>query len=159
MENPEVTFGKAKLSNAGEINFLINSFTGKGVSPKPFSEVYSSIREYFIAKIGREIVGCIALHIVLDGYAELRSLAVKEKHQGKGIGTRLVEMAMQEAKEMGVQKLIAFTEKPGFFKKLKLEVVDRESIPENVMMLAHDIKCSRYPNCKTELISCSIENN
>src|SRR3989338_8109908 len=81
------TFGKAKLSDAKEIHELINGFDGKDVARKSFAEVYSSIRDYFLACMDGKIVGCIALDFVWDGYAELRSLAVKPESQGKGIGS------------------------------------------------------------------------
>ncbi len=150
---PRATFGKAKLSDAQEIHELINSFDGKDVARKSFAEVCSSIRDYFIAWIDGKIVGCVALDFIWDVYAELRSLAVKPEHQGKGIGSRLVELALYEAKIMGVKKLIGFTKKPGFFKKFRFETVGRESMPKEIMMLAHDTKCTHYPNCEFQVIA------
>ena len=150
---PEFAFGKAKLSDAQEIKALINSFEGKDVAQKAFGEVCSSIRDYFIARVDGEIVGSIALSFIWEGYAELRSLAVKKEHQKKGMGSRLVELAMYEAKIMGVRQLIGFTKKPGFFTKFGFEIVDRESIPKEIMAIAHDIKCPHFPNCEFKIIA------
>lgn len=152
---PEATFGKAKLSDAPEIHELINSFDGKDVARKSFGEVCSNIRDYFIAQADGKIVGCVALDFIWADCAELRSLAVKPEHQGKGIGSRLVELATYEAKIMGVKKLIGFTKKPEFFRKFRFEVVGRESAPEDlkdILLLVHDTKCTHYPNCEFQII-------
>ncbi|MDE2185120.1 MAG: GNAT family N-acetyltransferase, partial [Alphaproteobacteria bacterium] len=49
--------------------------------------------------------------------AEVRSLAVAKEHQGKGIGTALIEACLRQAKELGVQELIAITSALPLFEK------------------------------------------
>ncbi|GEM_PF-3986775 len=152
-EKAKAVFGKAKLSDAREIKELINSFAGKDVGMVTFAEVCSNIRAYFIAWVDGKIVGCVALDFVLDGYAKLRSLSVKGENQRKGIGSRLVELATYEAKIMGVKKLIGFTKKPEFFKKFRFEVVDGKSIPKEIMLLVHEMKCPHHPDCEFKIIA------
>lgn len=152
--NAKAVFGKAKLSDALEIKELINSFEGKDVVTKPFVDVCQNIRDYYMAKAGGKIVGCIGLHFIWDGYAELRSLAVMPEHQGRGIGSRLVELAMYEAKIMGVKKLLGLTKKPEFFKRFRFEVVNSESIPKDILMFTHIVKYEHYPDkCEFRLIA------
>ena len=59
-----------------------------------------------VATLAGEIVGCLQL---LDpdgeGEIELAILAVAEEHQNRGIGTALVERAIAEARDQGLQTM------------------------------------------------------
>ena len=51
-----------------------------------------------VATLGGEIVGCLQLLDRDKGEIEVAVLAVAEDHQGQGIGTALVERAIEEAR-------------------------------------------------------------
>ena len=58
-----------------------------------------------VAAIDGEVVGCLQLLDPNEGEIELAILAVAEAHQGRGIGTALVELAIAEARDQGLQSM------------------------------------------------------
>lgn len=58
-----------------------------------------------VATLDGEIVGCLQLLDPNEGEIELAILAVAEAHQGRGIGTALVERAIAEARDQGLQSI------------------------------------------------------
>jgi N-acetylglutamate synthase-like GNAT family acetyltransferase len=73
--------------------------------------------EFFVAEEKGALVGCCALEIYSQRLAEVRSLAVKQECQGRGIATALVEACLAEAKEKGIHEVLTITGANGFFEK------------------------------------------
>jgi len=90
-------------------------------------------------------VGAASLHIVWEDLAEIRSLVVSEEYQGKGIGAKLVEACLKEAKELGIPKVFVLTTSPNFFKKLGFIEINKQELPQKVW--ADCIRCSKFPEC------------
>lgn len=63
----------------------------------------------FFAKYGNEIAGTCALIKLGNGEYELAKMAVDEKFQGKKIGHRLIEVTIEKAKELGLQKIMLYS--------------------------------------------------
>lgn len=59
----------------------------------------------FVATLDGEIVGCLQLLDPNQNEIELAILAVAEAHRGRGIGTALVERAIAEARDQGLQSI------------------------------------------------------
>lgn len=57
------------------------------------------------AQLGDEIVGTCALMLDVPGVYELTKMGVTEKHQGLGLGRRLIDAAIDEFKRRGGQTL------------------------------------------------------
>jgi len=109
-------------------------------------EIASNIRSYKVAKDSKKIIGFVALHIHSPTLAEVRSLIVSESYRGFGIGKRLVNESVQEAKELGVKELFTLTYKKEFFEKLNFKEIPKESLPEHKIW-ADCIKCKHFPIC------------
>jgi len=73
--------------------------------------------EFFVAEEGGTIIGCCALEVYSQRLAEVRSLAVAKEHQGKGIGTALIERCLEEAKARGVYEVLTITSALPLFEK------------------------------------------
>lgn len=58
---------------------------------------------------GEEVVGTVALMLEAPGIYELTKMAVTEKHQGLGLGRRLIEAAIAEFRRRGAQTLFLET--------------------------------------------------
>jgi amino-acid N-acetyltransferase len=44
--------------------------------PRPLSEIYENIRDFFVVRNGEQITACGALHVAWEDLAEIKSLAV-----------------------------------------------------------------------------------
>jgi ribosomal protein S18 acetylase RimI-like enzyme len=58
-----------------------------------------------VAVLAEQIVGVLALFSIDKNLIEIKNIAVAETHQGKGIGKKLLEYAIAEAKEKGFQDI------------------------------------------------------
>jgi len=150
-----VIIRKAKISDAEEIKKLTDFCAKRGAMLfRPIYEIYSEIRDYFIAEVNKKVVGCCALHVLGKEYnpgskefilAEIRSLVVSKNFQGKGIGTELVKECINEAKKMGINKIFTLTLKDNikFFKKLGFKTIKKSGLPQKIWQEC--VKCSRFP--------------
>jgi GNAT superfamily N-acetyltransferase len=59
----------------------------------------------FMAYAGAEAVGCVALIPMRNGVYELSKMAVSPHLRGRGIGRRLLQHAIAEARSLGVSSL------------------------------------------------------
>jgi amino-acid N-acetyltransferase len=109
-------------------------------------ELATNIRSYILAKYNNELVGFCALHIHTSSLAEIRSLIVKEEYRGQKIGEKMIEQAMDDAKSIGLQKVLSLTYKQSFFEKLGFVEIPKESLPEHKIW-ADCIKCKHFPIC------------
>ena len=81
-----------------------------------------------------EIVGCGALTMLGPSLGEVRSLAVRADHAGKGLGRRIVEHLLVEARERGFAEVLALTRRSSFFDALGFEVTRRERFIDKLMV-------------------------
>jgi amino-acid N-acetyltransferase len=143
---------KAKIPDIPQIQRLINDYAGKGeMLPRPLSELYEGIRDFFVIRDGERVVACGALHVSWSDLAEIRSVAVAEDSQGKGLGDQLVDACLREAAELGIKTVFCFTYQPDFFKRHKFADIDKMELPRKVW--TDCFRCPKFPNCdETALI-------
>jgi len=139
---------KATLLDISDMQELVKKEIKDGVIlNRSEDEVATNIRSYILAKSGDKIVGYGALHIHSLRLAEIRSLIVDSSYRGKGIGKKIVEYTLQEAKELKVKEdVLVLTYLPDFFKRLGFEEIEKEHIPEHKIW-ADCIKCIHFPVC------------
>ena len=58
-----------------------------------------------VAMDGGKAAGCVALRKLEEGVCEMKRLYVKPDHRGKGIGRKLVNAILDEAKKIGYAKM------------------------------------------------------
>ena len=92
-----------------------------------------------------KIVGCTALTIIWADLAEIRSLAVDESQRGRGVGRKLVEWTMAEARRLHIRRIMALTYEQSFFEKLGFEVVEKNSLPLKVW--SDCVRCPKRDGC------------
>ncbi|MFA5232818.1 MAG: N-acetyltransferase [Sulfurimonas sp.] len=138
---------KARLSDIENMQKLVIPEVEAGVIlARSSDEIATNIRSYILAKEDGEIVGFCALHIHTPTLAEIRSLVVKEGRRGMGIGQSLIDNAIEEARMLGLQKVLSLTYKQSFFEKLGFVEIPKESLPEHKIW-ADCIKCKHFPIC------------
>jgi amino-acid N-acetyltransferase len=137
---------KATLTDAPAIQRLINGFADRGkMLPRPLAEIYENIREYFVAVERGRVAGTAALHINWDDLAEIKSVAVAAKLQGRGTGQALVEACLAEGRCLGIRRFYVLTYVPDFFRRFGFKRVDRKTLPHKVW--TECVKCSKFPDC------------
>jgi amino-acid N-acetyltransferase len=150
------TIEKARISDATQMHELINYFADKGeMLPRPLSEIYENIRDYFVVRQGERIIACAALHVMWSDLAEIKSVAVAEGSQRQGIGDQLVEACLKEAKRLGMPTVFCLTYKPTFFERLGFSQLDKMELPHKVWGECY--RCPKFPNCDEVALICHLE--
>jgi amino-acid N-acetyltransferase len=110
---------------------LIQKYADIGVMlPRNEFELAEHVRDFMVAENeSGELVGLGALHIYTPTVAEVRSLGVDPALKTQGIGRRIVDSLITEGEQLGLHSVFAFTYVPGFFHKLKFDLVDRSELP------------------------------
>jgi len=118
---------------------------------RSISSLYDHLRDFIVfeAEDGA-LFGVCSLHICWEDLAEIRSLAVAQQGQGRGIGSGLVRTCMEEAVEYGITRIFTLTYQPGFFRKLGFEDIDKRELPHKIW--ADCINCTMFPDCDEEAL-------
>jgi len=139
---------KATLLDIPAMQMMVQSEVKDGVIlERNEDEVATNIRSYVLAKDSGQLVGYAALHIHSSRLAEIRSLIVLDGHRGKNIGRKIVQFALEEAKDLNIlEEVLVLTYLPDFFKKLNFVEIAKDTIPEHKIW-ADCIKCIHFPVC------------
>lgn len=137
---------KAQIPDVKEIQKLLMTFASRGdMLSRSLSEIYESLRDFYVFEEDGQLLGVAALHIVWEDLAEVRSVAVVEDSGRKGIGGQLVQACITEARTLGLKKIFCLTYKPDFFGKQGFHLVDKSELPHKVW--GDCIKCPKFPDC------------
>jgi amino-acid N-acetyltransferase len=116
-ELPEITVRAAKAEDVAELAGFIHPFVEEGrILPRTDEELGELIAHGFVAEMDGRIVGFTALEVYSPKLAEIRSLAVADECQGRGVGKRLVQACVELARERNVLEVMAITSSETFFK-------------------------------------------
>jgi len=138
---------KATVEDVKDIQKLVNYYAKRErMLPRSLNELYESIRNFFVYVEGKSIYGCCALNVDWEDLAEIKSLAVAKSRSARGIGGKLLECCLKDAKALKVKKVFALTYVPGFFEKFGFALIDKKELPHKIW--SECIKCMYFPNCK-----------
>jgi len=136
----------ATIHDVLRIQKIINSHAELGrMLFKSLAQIYEGLRDFGVEEQDGQVVGCVALTIIWADLAEIRSLAVDSGWMGRGIGRRLVEWTIGEARRLHIRRLMALTYEQRFFEKLAFEVVGKESLPLKVW--SDCVSCPKREGC------------
>ena len=142
---------RARLADVPAIAAIMAEYVMQGVLlPRPVSELYQCVREFVIAERpgeggAPEIVACAALRVLWDDVGEVRTLAVRPDHHGRGLGGHLVAYLVADAKAFGLPRVIALTREVPFFERCGFVVVPRETLPRKVW--TDCVRCPKRHAC------------
>ena len=136
----------AAIGDVPYIHHLIEQYASQGnLLPRAMSELYRHLRDFFVLEVDGKVVGCGALEIFTEELGEVRSLVVSDEFKGLGYGRLLVERIIDEARTIGLRRLMALTYTPPFFHKIGFKTVPKETLPEKVWGVC--VKCYKFNNC------------
>lgn len=127
-------------------NMVIEEIQNGIILPRSDDEVSTNIRSYTIALDDDEIIGYSALHFHTTALAEVRSLIVNDKYRGKGVGLKIVNALLDEARKYGLKQVFALTYQRNFFEKLGFAEIAKSELPAQKIW-ADCVKCKRFPVC------------
>jgi amino-acid N-acetyltransferase len=136
----------ATIHDVPRIQGIINSHAELGkMLFRSLAQLYEDLRDFAVYELDREVVGCVGLSILWADLAEVRSLAVDEPFRGRGIGSRLVEWCVDEARRLQIRRLMTLTYEQRFFEKLGFELVAKETLPLKVW--SDCVRCPKRDGC------------
>jgi amino-acid N-acetyltransferase len=154
----------AAIGDVPYIHHLLEIYASQGnLLPRTMSELYRHLRDFFVIEVATgpsldrdprlrpigenngQVVACGALEIFTEDLGEVRSLVVDDTFKGQGLGRVLVERIAEEARTIGLKRLMALTYVPAFFHKLGFKTVPKETLPEKVWSVC--VKCYKFNSC------------
>ena len=142
----------AHLKDIPAIAELINKNARKGLMlPRSYPELTEMIRGFSVVEEAGAVVACCNARIWGGtNEIEIASLAVDEKYQRRGYGSKLVEFSRQEAMKFGFTSFFALTYQKEFFEKLGFKVVSRDTLSQKVW--TDCVKCPKYHCCDETIL-------
>lgn len=138
---------KAGIADIKQIQGLINGFADKDLMlGRSLNELYENLRDFFVYEEKGRIIGCAGLHICWDDLVEIKSLAVESRYQKQGIGRKLVDACIAEAKGLGAGSVFTLTYVPDFFRKIGFKKIEHKKLPHKIW--AECINCPKFPDCQ-----------
>lgn len=123
----------AKEADVPGILGLVNEHALRGnLLPRTPQSVYTGLHDWLVAVRSGRVVGCVSLLRYTSGLVEVRSLAVHDAVQGEGIGSKLVQALIVEARHRKIPSLFALTRAVSFFRRCGFTVTEISIFPEKV---------------------------
>jgi len=142
----EITPRRARAGDVPHIQRLVNFYADRGdMLGRSLNEIYENLRDFFVVEADGDIVGCAACHVTWADLAEVKSLAVADGWQGKGLGTTLLEACLSDADALGLPIVFTLTYRPEFFERHGFHRVDKNELPQKIW--AECIRCVKFPDC------------
>jgi amino-acid N-acetyltransferase len=124
---------KATVNDIDFLFDLIQSYAKSGIMlPRTKEALLEQVGTFVVAELDGRLVGCGALTRLGADLAEIRSLGLQPEYKGQGIGKRIVAMLVEEARALGIPKVMALTYEVAFFERNGFTVVPKEIFPEKV---------------------------
>ena len=138
---------KARIADVRQIQNILRTYAQDGkLLARPLGELYTHLRDMFVVEDDTgQVVACCSLHIFWEDLAEIRSLAVVEPHQKRGIARKLVEACISEGRNLGIAKLFTLTTEVEFFERFGFSRVEKDRFPQKVYSECEKT-CTKYPD-------------
>lgn len=139
---------KANIKDVKDIHGLLQLYAKQGLMlARPLSRIYDHLRDFFIYEdeTSGRIGGFCALQICWEDMAEVRSLAVHPDFTGRHVGHNLVSACLEEARQMGINKVFTLTYQDKFFAKQGFKIIRHAELPLKIW--SDCIVCPKYPDC------------
>lgn len=115
------TYQTIRKAEPGDVDAIV-SMTRRAVEDQQLvargkDEVLAQLDDFWILEVDGNLVGCAALHVYENrATAEIASLFVSKTHVGQGYGSLLMTRLEEVARELKMERVVAFTtQAPEFF--------------------------------------------
>ncbi|HEX5969736.1 MAG TPA: amino-acid N-acetyltransferase [Intrasporangium sp.] len=129
----DVVIRRARTSDVKGIRALVAPLAERRVLvSKDAVTYYEGLQEFRVAERAGVIIGCGALHVMWEDLAEIRTLAVADPLLGTGLGGRLLEALVEDARELGVRRLFCLTFEVPFFTRHGFAPIEGQAVSAEV---------------------------
>ena len=126
---------------------LINRMASRGLMlSRSKYQIITSISEMLVGvNGGGKVVACGGFFPLWVDLGEVRSLAVDDEYQGRGIGAELVRALIEEGRRLEVPEIFVLTYQTPFFSKLGFTVTDKDRFPRKIWREC--LECPKLEAC------------
>jgi amino-acid N-acetyltransferase len=100
--------------------------------PRDKEKMAAGIQDWRVAVKKDQVIGCVSLVFFNPGLCEVRSLAVDPEHRKNGLGKKLIESALDLAKERSAVQVLTLTRASGLFERCGFQLDDIRHFPKKV---------------------------
>jgi amino-acid N-acetyltransferase len=126
---------RARASDVRSIRELVRPLAGNTLTPKDAVAYYEALQQFRVAEdpdVPGRIIGCGALHVMWDELAEVRTLAVHPDFLRHGLGGRLLETLIDDARILGVSRIFCLTFEVEFFTRHGFSPIPGQAVEPDV---------------------------
>ena len=133
MTDPSPLIRRARTADVRGIRALVAPLAERRVLvAKEAVTYYENVRDFVVAEQGPTVVGCGALHVMWEDLAEIRTLAVAPALLSSGLGGRILETLVGDARTLGVRRLFCLTFETAFFEAHGFSEIDGQAVSAEV---------------------------
>lgn len=130
---PAVAVRHARTGDVRAMRDLIEPYVQRRILlGKELVTLFEAVQEFVVAEVDGRVVGCGALHVMWEDLGEIRTIAVTDDVQGKGVGHAVLEALQARAADLGLTRLFCLTFETDFFGRHGFEAVAEEIVPPDV---------------------------
>jgi len=125
----------ARASDVRSIRELVRPLVGNTLTPKDAVSYYEALQQFRVAEdpdLPGRIIGCGALHVMWEELAEVRTLAVHPDFARRGMGGRLLEVLIDDARDLGLRRIFCLTFEVGFFSRHGFSPIQGQAVEPDV---------------------------
>lgn len=114
-----------------------HAVTGE-VLPRSPESILEGLADWRVVEDGQgKLIACGSLWIYGPRLAELRSIIVDASHRGEGLGIRVVEGLVAEARRREISTVFTLTRAVPFFERCGFRITDKKRFPEKIWKDCH----------------------
>lgn len=156
MSTAVIALRPARLADVPAIHALLREQAAAGnLLPRTQENLVRHVRDFVVAERDGQIAAVGALEIMGPDLGEVRSLAVAPAFHRQGIGEQVTRALLDQARIIGLRRVMALTYVPAFFARLGFEVVSKDTLPEKVWQGC--VKCYKFNRCDEIAVMRNLE--
>jgi len=136
MAATDVVIRPARTSDIRAIRTLVDAYAPEGrLLSKATVTLYEDVQEFIVAvDVAQDdtVIGCGAIHVMWEDLAEVRTVAVLPKFRGLGVGSRLLSVLLDRARDLGVRRVFCLTFETDFFGRHGFEEIAEAPVDPGV---------------------------
>ena len=125
----------ARAGDVRSIRELVRPLAGNTLTPKDAVSYYEALQQFRVAEdpdMPGRIIGCGALHVMWEELAEVRTLTVHPDFARRGLGGRLLEILVDDARALGLRRIFCLPFEVDFFTRHGFSTIKGQAVEPDV---------------------------